>query len=191
MRSYDMTWWHFWGGLGWFCFIQYLPLWKKQGKVEEKGQVGKREEQEMRTNSHRQRKTKTNSSESHTASSGEDRRGEHSITTAHFKHTIHISSAGHKLHAALTDRSDKHADKQGTYISVHQLAVILHLVSAVLIRHVALLCILVDVWRQFLPLVEKRIVSFTWMNGLFVTAAVALRRKFFVLAMWLVVSAVP
>lgn len=40
-----------------------------------------------------------------------------------------------------------------TYVSVHQLAVVLHLVSAVLVGDVALLGVLVNVGRQFLPLV--------------------------------------
>lgn len=40
----------------------------------------------------------------------------------------------------------------GTYISVHQLAVVFHLIGAVLVWHVTLLCILVNVWGQFLTL---------------------------------------
>lgn len=43
--------------------------------------------------------------------------------------------------------------KGETYVSVHQLAVVLHLVSAVLVGDVALLGVLVNVGRQFLPLV--------------------------------------
>lgn len=50
----------------------------------------------------------------------------------------------------------KRSNKQDTYISVHQLAVVLHFVSAVLIGHVSLFCVLVDVGRKFLSLVDKR-----------------------------------
>ncbi len=39
-----------------------------------------------------------------------------------------------------------------TYISIHQLTVILHLIGAVFIRHVPLLCILVYIWGQFFTL---------------------------------------
>lgn len=42
--------------------------------------------------------------------------------------------------------------KGETYVSVHQLAVVLHLVGAVLVRDVALLCVLVNVGGQLLPL---------------------------------------
>lgn len=76
--------------------------------------------------------------------------------TLNMTHT-HTLLTFHLLHTTLTERKWS----TGTYISVHQLAVILHLISAVLVRHVALLCVLVDVCRQFLPLVEKRITSFT------------------------------
>jgi hypothetical protein len=44
---------------------------------------------------------------------------------------------------------------RGPYISVHQFAVVLHLVSAVFIRHVALLVVFVDVRRELLALADK------------------------------------
>lgn len=43
--------------------------------------------------------------------------------------------------------------KDQTYVSVHQLAVVLHLVSAVLVGDVSLLGVLVNVGGQLLPLV--------------------------------------
>lgn len=44
---------------------------------------------------------------------------------------------------------------EATYVSVHQLAVVLHLIGTVLIRHVSLLCVLVDIRRQLLALQRK------------------------------------
>lgn len=51
---------------------------------------------------------------------------------------------------------EKKKTKQDTYVSIHQLAIVLHFISAVLIRNVSLLCILIDVGGQFLALVGKR-----------------------------------
>lgn len=45
--------------------------------------------------------------------------------------------------------------KRRTYVSVHQLAVVLHFIGAVLVGHVPLLGVLVDVRRKFLPLSEE------------------------------------
>lgn len=86
----------------------------------------------------------------------------HQEQEIHTQFTFHLlDTRTQGMPDTLVDRRDKHAEvdeetKQGTYISVHQLAVIFHLISTVLVRHVSLFCILVDVGRQFLPLMVKR-----------------------------------
>lgn len=54
------------------------------------------------------------------------------------------------------EKLKKKKTKEATYVSIHQLAVVLHFISAVLIRNVSLFCILIDVGGQFLALVGKR-----------------------------------
>lgn len=55
----------------------------------------------------------------------------------------------------LGERSTFIEQGQITYVSVHQFAVVLHLVCAVLIGNVSLFSIFIDVWRQFLSLVVQ------------------------------------
>lgn len=86
----------------------------------------------------------------------------HQEQEIHTQFTFHLlDTRTQSMPVTLVDRRDKRVEveektKQGTYISVHQLAVVLHLISAVLVRHVSLFGVLIDVGRQFLPLVEKR-----------------------------------
>lgn len=53
-------------------------------------------------------------------------------------------------------KKKKKKTKEDTYVSIHQLAIVLHFISAVLVRNVSLFCVLIDVGGQFLALVGKR-----------------------------------
>jgi len=120
-----------------------------------KGQTGKRAEQEMRTNSHTERKkTEANGRDSNIGDTVQDTTRaqldtNHREQQIQARLTLHLPDNG-------TQAQGEERTKQGTYVSVHQLAVVVHLVGAVLVGDVSLLGVHVDARGKFLPLVEKR-----------------------------------